>query len=240
MISLRRCLLILGILFIAVWLGAQEPSGRAAGEGRAPAAASQAAKPQPAEAHKAQPGAEAQLAEASSEASHEEPMKFFGKVIPGVVVEALRWANFVVLFGALGWLLRKPLRRFFAARTSQIRQAIEAGRRALEEAAARLKEVEARLRNLGAEVEDLKRAAEDALRTERARLLKNAESEAARIRAQAEQEMEALIKAAQAEVKEYAAALAVDLAEKRIRARLTPARQAALVRDYAVAVAGLH
>lgn len=256
MISLRRFLLVLGILCFAAWLGggasprlarsgdpgthpgAQEPPGGAAGQDRAarataqPAAADQAQPPAepapPGSAGKREPG------QASSEAPEEAPIKLFGKwVIPPGVADALKWANFLILFGALGWLLRKPMRRFLVSRTAQIREGLEAGRRARQEAAARLRDVEARLSGLDADVAGLQQAAGADAQGERERLRKNAEAEAARILSQAEQEMDALSKAARSELKEYAAGLAVDLAEKRVRARLTAAHQAALVREYA-------
>jgi F0F1-type ATP synthase membrane subunit b/b' len=60
-----------------------------------------------------------------------------------------------------------------------------------------------------------------------------AQAEAEKIRAMAEQEIDSSVRQARSQIKNYAAVLAVELAEQRIRARLTPERQDALLRRYA-------
>jgi F-type H+-transporting ATPase subunit b len=171
---------------------------------------------------------------AATEAEHAEPFKLWGKwVIPGWVVELLRWSNFVVLFGILGYLLRKPMGRFFSERGREILEGIARGRRAREDAAARLRDIEARLAGLEAEIARLRDAAMSEAQADHSRLRAGAQAEAEKIRAMAEQEIASSAKQARSQIKNYAAVLAVELAEQRIRAGLTPERQDALLRHYA-------
>ncbi len=145
-----------------------------------------------------------------------------------------KWINFLALFGLLGYLLRKPMAGFFAGRTQAIQKALEEGRRARQEAAGCLEEISQRLARIEWEIAELKKIAAGEADAERQRLLAAARIESERILALAEQEIRALAKSARAELKSYAATLAVELAVERILGRLTPERQAALLRDYAV------
>jgi F-type H+-transporting ATPase subunit b len=149
------------------------------------------------------------------------------------VVGLLRWSNFVILFGILGYLLRKPMGRFFSERGREILEGIARGRRAGEDAAARLRHIEARLAGLEAEIARLREAAGTEAQADHHRLRAWAQSEAEKIRAMAEQEIASSARQAHSQIKKYAAVLAVELAEQRIRARLTPERQDALLRRYA-------
>ena len=138
-------------------------------------------------------------------------------------------ANFVLLAGALGYVIYKKGGPFFAARTESVRRDLEDSARANREAQARYAEVERRLGNLGAEIEKLKTQAraESAAEGERMR----AESERAflKIRQQMQQDIASAAKAARQELRVYAAELAVGLAERRIRERLTPDSETALL-----------
>jgi len=151
-----------------------------------------------------------------------------------------KWINFLALFGLLGYLLRKPMAGFLAGRTQAIQKALEEGRRARQEAAGCLQEISQRLARIEWEIAELKKAAAGEADAERKRLLAAARAENERILALAEQEIRALAKSARAELKSYVAALAVELAEQRIRTRLTPERQAALLREYAVNLRSKH
>jgi F-type H+-transporting ATPase subunit b len=170
----------------------------------------------------------------ASAAPIEGPMVLFGRwEIPGWMVLVLRWVNVLALAGILYFLLRGPAAQFFAERRQSIVAGLENGRRAREEAEERLRDVESRLANLEAEIAAMRADAKQEAQAERERILAGARAEAGKILAMAEQEVAALGKAAQMELRAHAATLAVALAEKRIRATLTPERHAALVRDYA-------
>ena len=156
----------------------------------------------------------------------------------GPIQGILKWVNFLVFFGLLGYLLRHPIKEFFASRTRAIQEGLESGRRAREEAAQRLQEIEGRLERLEVEMAELRANADSEAETERTRLREAAGAETERIFASAEQEMRALAKSARGELKSYVAGLAAELAEQRIRGHLTPERQVALLREYAGSLRG--
>src|SRR4051812_6248537 len=56
-----------------------------------------------------------------------------------------RWANFIVLFGGLGVLLRKPMRDFFQKWGGDITSGLKRARDAENNAQTRIKEIEERL-----------------------------------------------------------------------------------------------
>jgi F-type H+-transporting ATPase subunit b len=135
------------------------------------------------------------------------------------------WANFVILVGGLGYLSKKYGGPFFAARTEGIRKDIVDAEKAKTESEAKIAEVNAKLANLGAEIAAMK---EENLREqarESERLQARHESEIARIHAQAQQEMQTATKVARLELQRQAAALALDLAEKKVSARMNPETQ---------------
>jgi F0F1-type ATP synthase membrane subunit b/b' len=138
-------------------------------------------------------------------------------------------ANFALLAGALGYVIYKKGGPFFAARTVSIRWALDDAARASREAQERYAEVERRLASLGAEVENLKTKAREESGAEGERLRAESERAFQKIREQVEQEIAAAAKAARHELRVYAADLAVSLAERRIRERLTPDSESALL-----------
>lgn len=139
-----------------------------------------------------------------------------------------KWLNFVLVFGALGYLLRKPLGQAFAGQRAAIRGAIEEARQARTQAQARLQEIEQRLGRLEQEVEGLRREAADNAAAEKQRIHEAARREAERILATTRAEVDSAGRAARLELRAYAARLAVTLAEQRIQQQLTPETHAAL------------
>jgi len=139
--------------------------------------------------------------------------------------------NFLIMAAALVYLLRQPLKDFFADRNDAIRQGLEEGRKALAAAEARMAEVESKLNNLGQEIAAFKAESEHAMEAERERLKQGAEAEAARLMEFAQTQIESATRAAKGELKRYAAGQAVELAEAMIRQRLDdPARRGLVAR----------
>jgi F-type H+-transporting ATPase subunit b len=142
------------------------------------------------------------------------------------------WANFVVLAGAIVYFSAKQGGPYFAARSRQIRKdMLEAGdvRKEAEERAAA---VDRKLANLGADITRLKAESEQERQAEIERLRRHRAAERAKIQAHAEREVESAGKAARLELKRYAAELAVQLAEQKIRAGMTGEIQDGLVRGF--------
>jgi F-type H+-transporting ATPase subunit b len=146
--------------------------------------------------------------------------------------ELWKWANFLLLVGGLGYLIRKNAGPYFATRSSEIRKQMAEAREAREDAERHAAVMKAKLAGLTAEIEALKHDALAEQQAESDRFLKQNAAALAKISAQAEQEIAAAGKQARLELKRHAAELAVGMAEKRIRADLTPAAQAALMDSF--------
>ncbi len=138
-------------------------------------------------------------------------------------------ANFILLAGLGGWLIAKKGGGFYRARTEEIQRGIAEAARMREDAEARFAEMERRLGALGTEIENLRQQAEREWSAESDRLRRQAEESVRKIQAQAEQEIAAAGKSASQSLRAYSADLAVRLAEDKLRQRLTPDADTALV-----------
>jgi F-type H+-transporting ATPase subunit b len=143
-----------------------------------------------------------------------------------------KWANFAILAGAIGYAAAKNAGPMFAARSEKIRkdmiEADEVRRQAEERAVA----VDRRLANLETEIAALRDESRREAEAERQRVAQHIAAEIGKIQQHAEQEIDAAGKAARLELKRYAAELAIGLAERRIRDRMTPPKQDALVNGF--------
>lgn len=147
-------------------------------------------------------------------------------------MEVWAWANFLILFGGLGYLAKKHLPAYFAARARKIREDLVTADELRRQAEARVLDVERRLANLESEIAALRAESEREAGSETERMRLETESEMAKVRAHAEHEIAAAGKAARLELKRYSAQLAVTLAEDKVRGRMTPDAQDQLVRGF--------
>jgi F0F1-type ATP synthase membrane subunit b/b' len=150
----------------------------------------------------------------------------------GGSLQIWKWANFVVLAGGLGYLIGKKGGPFFAARSVKIRQDLIDSGEVRKQAETRATEVDRRLANLEAEIAALRAESGKEEEAEAGRFGRHTAAEIAKTQAHAEQEIAAAGKAARLELKRYCAELSVGLAEQKIRARMTPGTQDALVRGF--------
>jgi F-type H+-transporting ATPase subunit b len=148
-----------------------------------------------------------------------------------------KWANFGLLAAALGFLIGKHAPGFFRSRTGDIQKGIAEATRLKEEADARLAEVQLQLKNLEAQIADLRRSAAQEMAVEAERIRQETLDQAAKIQALSEHEIAAAVKSARSQLKAYSAELALELAERKIRERISPSDDARLVGDF---VKGLH
>ena len=140
-----------------------------------------------------------------------------------------KWANFAILAAGLGYLIKKNLPAFFRARTESIQKDISEAQRMKRDAENRAAEMDARMNALGAEVDRFRAEAHAEMEKEGERIRQETGREIEKLQRQAAQEIESAGKAARRELKTYAAELALQLAEQRIRTRLDAATQAGLV-----------
>ncbi len=137
--------------------------------------------------------------------------------------------NFVILFGGLFLLLRKPLGELLTRRTEAIARTLAEAAEARREAERKLEEARIKVAFLEAEIQRLGSVAEADAGREAMRIRELARREAERLQELARLEIDASLKAGIRELKEHTAALAAALAEARIKDRLTPDDQAALI-----------
>jgi F-type H+-transporting ATPase subunit b len=143
------------------------------------------------------------------------------------------WANFAILVGALGYLIKKKGGPWFAAQSNAIRKGIAEAEEIRRDAEARAAEVDRKLAGLQTEIENLRVHARREQNAEGERIRQQSAADLARIREHAAREIDAAGKVARVELKRYAAQLAVDLAEQKIRRQMTPEIQTALVENFA-------
>jgi F-type H+-transporting ATPase subunit b len=149
--------------------------------------------------------------EHAEEAPHEE----------GPMATVFRWANFIVLFGGLGYLLRKPAKEFFEGRKKEISEGLNRAQHAQEEAQARMDEIERRLSRLSSEMADLRSQAEKESSSERERIVAEARLEVDRIVDQSRQEIERVVRSVERDIKSRLADRVIDRASEHLRTEMT-------------------
>jgi F-type H+-transporting ATPase subunit b len=147
-------------------------------------------------------------------------------------LEIWKWLNFAILFGLLGYFAVKQGGPALKSRSNQIREGLAAGEIAKAEAETRAREVQAKLDNLATEVAALRNTAKEECEREATRIKQDFEREISRIQRQSEMEIESAGKMARIELQSFAAKLAVDLAEQKVKASMTPDVQAALLASF--------
>lgn len=147
-------------------------------------------------------------------------------------LELWKWANFVVLAGGLGYLIGKNAGPFFASRSQQIRKDMFEAQAARKQAEERAADVDRRLASLESEIAALRAESQREAQAEAERLSRHTAAEMTKMQSHAEQEIVAAGKAARTELKRVSAHLAVELAEQRLKARMDPEIQDALVRGF--------
>jgi F-type H+-transporting ATPase subunit b len=140
--------------------------------------------------------------------------------------------NFLILVVGLGYLLRKPLREFFAGRSASIRRHLEEGRKALEASQAQLQKVEEKLRHLEEEIAAFKALAAQDMEAERERMRQAAAEEAEKILQSSRAQIDSAVRAAKLDLKAYTAQQAIGHAEELIRRRLDDAGRKRLVSQF--------
>jgi len=143
-----------------------------------------------------------------------------------------KWANFVLLVIGAGYVLNKYLPPYFKSRTTEIQKDITEAQATKLAAEKRAAEMDARLNALGADIEKFRAQAKIEMEQEAERIRQETARHIEKLQRQAEQEIESAGSLAGRELRAYAAKLALDLAEQRIRTRLDAGKEAGLVDDF--------
>jgi F0F1-type ATP synthase membrane subunit b/b' len=139
--------------------------------------------------------------------------------------EAWKFFNlfvFIVLAIYLHHRFGKPVREALRSRGESIKRELERARSERDQAVAKLAEVEARFANLDVEVAKVREKAKLEAEAERQRMTVATEEEIAKIREQAKREIESAGNAARHELRKFAAAESVRLAEDLLAKEIRP------------------
>jgi F-type H+-transporting ATPase subunit b len=206
---------ILVLVFIAVVVSAQH--SEPASQPKAPAGGAEAVHPGgPASTH-----AEAAAKHGEGHEQHPMPNEIWWK-----------WANFFILAGLLGWLISKHAGAFFNSRSDQIQRGIAEATKTRQDAEARAAEIERRVNSLSAEVDALRQRSKQEIAREGERVRAETEATLKKIQAQAEADIASAVKHATQDLKAYSARLALELAERQVRAQVDASVQERLAGDF--------
>jgi F-type H+-transporting ATPase subunit b len=175
------------------------------------------------------PGQEAAGHKEGAAATAEHGSEAGGHAEPSIL---WKWANFALLAGILGWLVAKNAGPYFTKRNQEIQGGLLDAKRLREESEARVQDIERRVANLDQEMQRMREAATAEMAAEGERIRQETARTMARMQEQAGHEISSATKLARQQLRSYAAELAVDLARQRIRERMTPAVDEALVQDF--------
>jgi F-type H+-transporting ATPase subunit b len=140
-----------------------------------------------------------------------------------------KWANFAILAIGLGYLMGKNLPGLFTSRTKEIQKGISESQQMKRDAERRSAEMDARLSSLGADIEKFRTQSATEMQQESERIGRDTAAQIKKIEAQAAVEIETVGKTVRRQLKEYAAELALGLAEERLRAQVDSSAESALV-----------
>lgn len=143
-----------------------------------------------------------------------------------------KWINFAILVAGLGYLIGKAAPAYFQGRREEIQGALIEAAREIKDAEAKAADLDQRFSRIQIEIEQLRKEAGAAMAMEGERIRQETERHLKRIQEQSEQEITLMTRAARHELRKYSAGLALDLAEQRIRSRMTPDAEAGLVDSF--------
>jgi F-type H+-transporting ATPase subunit b len=119
----------------------------------------------------------------------------------------------------LGVKLGKP---YFNGQTEALRKSLDEARQRREEAERRSEEIQRKIANLGAEIASFRQSVLTEQGVEAERMRRQAEEDLRHLETSSEQQIETLGKHLRLELRRHASKLALELAEQRIRDRMTP------------------
>ena len=143
-----------------------------------------------------------------------------------------KWFNFAILAGGLGYLAAKNAPAFFKSRTQEIQRGIADAAEMRQEADQRATAMDKRMANLEAEIAGLRAHAKSEIAAEANRVGAETAELLAKIQAHAEREIASAAKGATLQLKAYSAKLALELAEEKLRVRMTAATDKELIGDF--------
>jgi F0F1-type ATP synthase membrane subunit b/b' len=152
--------------------------------------------------------------------------------------EAWRFINLLVFAGILYYILRPPLKKAFQEKRADIKAQLHKAQAERDAAMAKLQEVEQRLTKMNDEMAAIRDKSESEATAEAARLKQATEEEVAKLRAQAQREIEGAAKLARQELKQFTAEQSVKMAEEILRRDMSAADDARLMKAQVAQIGG--
>lgn len=172
----------------------------------------------------------AAYASEAAEGGHES-ITFMGDWLPRLV-------NFGIIAFVVVYFLRKPLQDFFKNRSLEIAKAMQESKEARDRAVAALAEMERKMKDLEAETDRLISDAKVRGEKDKQALVEEGRRMASDIQTQVKQGIDVEVQKARTELQTEAAVLAVDLAEGRIREKISQTDHERIVKEYIAKVGG--
>ena len=144
-----------------------------------------------------------------------------------------KWVNFAILAAGIGFMAVKVGGPAFRSKKQEILDGLAEGTRRAEAAAEKAAEIDRRMAGLQAEVAVLRDKANAEMTAEAERLRRETAEHIAKVERGAALDIASSAKAARLELKAYVADLALDLARKKVAAKIDDTTQAALVDRFA-------
>jgi F-type H+-transporting ATPase subunit b len=143
-----------------------------------------------------------------------------------------RWLNFLIVFGGMGWLIAKYGGAFFRGNAKEIAASIVQATAEKEEAGRELHTVEAKIERLDKDVAEMREQARQNWEAESQRLYSSGVTEIEKINQAARSELAASERAAQEQLREIAASLAVRDAAALVSSRMNSELRARIFQGF--------
>ena len=167
----------------------------------------------------------------AAEEGHAEEMTFLGDWLPRLV-------NFGIIAAILIYFTRKPIRDFFKNRTVEIAKAIQESKEARERAVAALAEMDRKIKDLEAETGKMISEAQSRGEKDRQALVEEGKRVVEDIQTQVKQGIDIEVQKAKAALAIEASLLSVDIAEGRIKEKISSQDHERIVKEYIAKVGG--
>ncbi len=167
----------------------------------------------------------------AEEEGHAEPMTFIGDWLPRLV-------NFAIIAAVVIYFMRKPVRDFFANRSAEIAKAMRESKETRERAVAALAEMERKIKELEAETSRMVAEAQARGEKDRVALVEEGKKVAQEIQDQVKEGIDIEIQKAKTALAVEAALLSIDLAEGRIKDKISSQDHERIVKEYISKVGG--
>ena len=151
---------------------------------------------------------------------------------------AYKIINFVLIFGIIIYFARKPIKNMLKQRAEMIEKTLKEAQEAKELAQKALQEAQTRLQTKDKEIQEIISVSKQAGEQERQRLIEDSERLKERIFEQAKVNIEYELKGAKDAIKAEAVEIAMELAEKKIKEKLTKEGQEKLLQEALTKIGG--